>query len=365
MAGPTPFTHRFARTRAGGREGVCDSPKQSAHDAAPNGYNSSMTARRLTTPRLDLVSATAQHILVALEDAEKLGRLLGADLADSWPPPHVDEHALRTTLDALHRGPTQMGWWLRYMVLRRGPAGTPVLVGVAGLKGRPNGGVVEVGYSVASEFRRRGLATEAVRALCDWAFDHDEVDEVIAETLPELVPSIRVLEKSGFVDAGEGTSEPGAIRFRKPRAVWAAEGPIARRVPKLVPQPKDAPIAGMPPVGREVFERLLSEPLMDADALRAEIRGHADRIHAAAQENPYVDDILGRDIARVCEGLLDAVVESTPEHTRRQIQAAARYFVTEEDGDSDFAIGGLDEDAAVANAIARHLGRGDLVSDML
>lgn len=323
-----------------------------------------MTARRLTTPRLDLVTATAQHILVALDDPNKLGRLLGADLADSWPLPHVDDAALHGTLEALHRGPDQIGWWMRYMVLRRGPAGGPVVIGVIGLKGKPEDGLVELGYSVAAEHRRRGYATESVRALVDWAFEHDDVTEVIAETMPELAASIRVLEKSGFVEAGTG-SEPDTIRFHKPRETWAAEGPIARRVPKLVPQPKDVAITGMPPVGRAVFERLLEEPLLDGEALRVEIRAHVELIRGAASQNPYVDDILARDIARVCEGLLDAVVDGTPEHTRRQIQAAARYFVTEDDGDSDFAIGGLDEDAAVANAIARHLGRGDLVSDLL
>lgn len=323
-----------------------------------------MSARRLTTVRLDLVTATAQHILVALDDPNKLGRLLGADLAESWPLPHLDEAALRGTLEALHRGPDQIGWWMRYMVLRRGLSGSPVVVGVAGLKGKPEAGLVELGYSVAAEHRRRGYATEAVRALVDWVFEHDDVSEVIAETMPELAPSIRVLEKCGFVEVGPG-SEPDTVRYRKSREAWAAEGPIARRVPKLVPQPKDAPIVGMPPIGRVVFERLLTEALMDADALRGEIRAHVERIRAAAGENPYVDDILARDIARVCEGLLDAVVDGTPEHTRRQIQAAARYFVTEEDGDSDLAIGGLDEDAGVANAVARHLGRGDLVSDLL
>ena len=324
-----------------------------------------MTARRLTTPRLDLVTATAQHILVALDDPSKLGRLLGADLAAGWPPEHVDENALRSTLDALHRGPTQIGWWLRYIVLRRGSSGGAVVVGVARLKGRAKDGVVELGVSVVAGHRGRGIATEAVRTLVDWAFDEDEtVTAIVAETMPELAASIRVLEKCGFVDAGAG-SEPDTIKLRKTRAVWAAEGPVARRVPKLVPQPKDAPIVGMPPVGRAVFERLLDEPLLEDAVLRSEIRAHVDRLAEAASANPYVDDILGKDIARVCEGLLDAVVDSTPEHTRRQIQAAARYFVTEEDGDSDFAIGGLDEDAAVANAIARHLGRGDLVSDLL
>jgi RimJ/RimL family protein N-acetyltransferase len=323
-----------------------------------------MTARRITTPRLDLVTATPQHILVALDDPSKLGRLLGADLAESWPPEHLDESVLQSTLEALHRGPAQLGWWMRYVVLRRGPKGGAVVIGIVGSKGPAEAGVVEVGCSIVPAFRRRGLATEAVRALVDWAFDHDEVREVVGDTMAEHAPSIRVLEKCGFVEAGAGR-EPDTLRFRKSREAWAAEGPIARRVPKLVPQPKDAAIVGMPPVGRAVFERLLDEPLLPGDELRTQIRGHVDRIAAAAKDNPYVDDILARDIARVCEGLLDAVVDATPEHTRRQIQAAARYFVTEDDGDSDLAIGGLDEDAAVANAVARHLGRADLVSDLL
>jgi hypothetical protein len=99
--------------------------------------------------------------------------------------------------------------------------------------------------------------------------------------------------------------------------------------------------------------------------MRHEVRDYVAMIEKTAENNPYVDDILARDIARVCEGLMEAVTEDTPELTRRQIQAAARYFVTEEDGDSDLAIGGLDEDAAVANAVAAHLGREDLLSDMV
>lgn len=329
------------------------------------GYNGAMTARRITTPRLDLVTATAQHILVALDDPDKLGRLLGADLPAGWPPENVDASTLRSTLDALHRGPTQIGWWLRYVVLRRGPSGGAVVVGAAGLKGRAADGVVELGVSIVRGHRGRGLASEAVKALADWAFDDDEqVKEIVADTKIERADASRVLEKCGFAEAGAG-AEPDTLRFRRTRAAWAAEGPVSRRVPKLVPPAKDAAIVGLPPVARAVFERLLDEPLLDDAALRAEIRGHVDRLEAAAKDNPYVDDILGKDIARVCEGLLDAVVDSTPEHARRQIQAASRYFVTEEDGDSDFAIGGLDEDAAVANAVARHLGRADLVSDLL
>ncbi len=323
-----------------------------------------MTVRRITTDRLDLITATAQHLLVAQQDMSKLGRLLGADVATGWPPQFLDEAALRHTLDQLHRGADQIGWWMRYVVLRRGPNDRPVIIGSAGYKGAPQAGVLELGYGIVEEYRNRGFATEVTRALVDWGFDHDEVTEVVAETLPELGASIRVLEKAGFAPAGDG-GEPGTVRYAKARAVWQAEGPMSRRVPRLTPPGKDIAVAGIPPIARAVFERFLAEPLRDADSLRAEMRAHVERIEAAAAENPYVDDVLARDIARICEGLLDAVIDSTPEWTRLQIQAAARYFATEEDGDSDLSIGGLDEDAAVANAVAQHLGRGDLLSDLL
>ena len=41
----------------------------------------------------------------------------------------------------------------------------------------------------------------------------------LAETLPELTPSIGVLEKCGFRLIGDG-SEPGVIRFELTRAEW-------------------------------------------------------------------------------------------------------------------------------------------------
>lgn len=315
-----------------------------------------MTSRRLTTGRLDLVSATAQHVLVALDDAGKLARLLGADLADDWPPPGIDAALLRSTLDRLHRGPAEVGWWLRYIVLRTPGESRPRLVGAIRLGGRPDtDGVVEIDVSVVPSHRALGIATEAMRALIDWTFDDEAVQSIAAR--PRDAAGERLVTQLGF--------ELSEERASKTRAQWQAEGPVARRVPKLVPVGPEVAIAGLPPVARAVFERLLGEPLLGDEAMREQIREHVARIEDAARENPYVDDALARDIARVCEGLLDAVVDATPEWTRRQIQAASRYFVTEDDGDSDLAIGGLDEDAAVANAVARHLGRGDLISDLL
>ena len=93
-----------------------------------------------------------------------------------------------------------------------------VVVGAGGYKGKPDAaGSVEVGYSVLPEYRRQGLATEAVAGLVANAFNDARVSRIIAETLPGLDASIGVLRKNHFRDIGAG-SEPGVIRYELTRA---------------------------------------------------------------------------------------------------------------------------------------------------
>ena len=84
---------------------------------------------------------------------------------------------------------------------------------MGGFKGIPDHtGTVEIGYSIFDDFQRKGYATEATCALVDLAYQTGAA-AVIAETLPSLIASQRVLEKNGFVLIGAG-SEDGVIRFR-------------------------------------------------------------------------------------------------------------------------------------------------------
>ena len=87
-----------------------------------------------------------------------------------------------------------------------------VLVGQCGYCGRPEGGVVEVGYSLLEAHHKQGYATEAVRALVQHAFSQPDVHTVTAQTLPDLKPSIRLLERLGFRFVGAGCEE-GAVLY--------------------------------------------------------------------------------------------------------------------------------------------------------
>ncbi len=94
-------------------------------------------------------------------------------------------------------------------------------VGIGDLcfKGAPKDGEVELGYGIDEPYRRQGYCTEAVKAMTEWALGQEGVWFVMAETEPGNVPSQRLLNRLGFVPAGEGEEGP---RFEKvrPETQW-------------------------------------------------------------------------------------------------------------------------------------------------
>jgi ribosomal-protein-alanine N-acetyltransferase len=63
-------------------------------------------------------------------------------------------------------------------------------------------GVADVGYRLAEQAAGRGVATAAVRDLCELAASRHGVRRLRAATSHQNVASQRVLEKAGFVEVG-------------------------------------------------------------------------------------------------------------------------------------------------------------------
>ncbi len=59
-----------------------------------------------------------------------------------------------------------------------------------------------IGYFVAQGHNGRGIATQAVAHVCDWAFGQAALHRLEAGTLTDNVPSQRVLEHNGFTQIG-------------------------------------------------------------------------------------------------------------------------------------------------------------------
>ncbi len=110
--------------------------------------------------------------------------------------PREDDAALLRGLAA--SGPEARGCWL---VEHDGePIGT---VGCAG--GLSPDGDQEVGYGLVVSARGRGLATEAVGAVCAYLERGEGVRRLTAEVRPGNSPSMRVLHRLGFVPVEGGS----------------------------------------------------------------------------------------------------------------------------------------------------------------
>jgi ribosomal-protein-alanine N-acetyltransferase len=150
-----------------------------------------MTPPLLDTPRLRLR-------IPSLEDADGIAAYAGDPEVSryvSWPRHRSIQDAyafLRHAVTAVEKG-DELNW-----VITRRPS--EQIVGTVGL--RLQGHRVELGYVLARPYWGQGLATEAARAVVDWALARPEIHRVWAVCDVDNHASVRVLEKIGMEREG-------------------------------------------------------------------------------------------------------------------------------------------------------------------
>jgi len=150
----------------------------------------------IPTARLRLVLETTEEILAriaAMSTAEQ------AEVSPDW-------------LARLRASDPSDPWTHGFAMVERTSDNT---VGSCAYKGPPDSeGAVEIAYAVHPDEQGRGYATEAARALADYAFATDAVQIVRAHTLPENGASARVLTTCGFVRVGEVVDPEDGLVWR-------------------------------------------------------------------------------------------------------------------------------------------------------
>jgi len=101
-------------------------------------------------------------------------------------------------------------WYIMWMIREKDSG---MMVGSLCFKGLSPEGVTEIGYGIEEEYQGRGYATEAISTVVKWAASQPCVNAIEAEALADNAPSLRVLEKVGFVPNGI-MGEEG------PRFIW-------------------------------------------------------------------------------------------------------------------------------------------------
>lgn len=159
----------------------------------------------IQTPMLELIAGTAETVLAEMHNRSRLAELLDAEIPAEWPPDLDGLEMKDLSVRWFENHPDDRGWLCWYFVSLVESRRT--LVGIGGFSDVPNAeGTVEAGYSVLPKYQRRGYATEALKALVEWALAHPEVRRVVAEIYPGYESSVRVLEKAGFLLYEEDTS---------------------------------------------------------------------------------------------------------------------------------------------------------------
>jgi ribosomal-protein-alanine N-acetyltransferase len=159
---------------------------------------------RLGSARLELTPLPAAAAALLPDDRASAAGLIGSTLPDAWP--EADLLDVLPMQAAAEPADEPFGVWL--IVERE----TNSVVGDIGFMGPPDGGVVEIGFSVIPDRRRRGYATEAARSLVDWASREPDIREIRARSEPENEASARVLSAAGFARVGLGG---GTVRWRR------------------------------------------------------------------------------------------------------------------------------------------------------
>jgi ribosomal-protein-alanine N-acetyltransferase len=155
----------------------------------------------IRSARLELVSVSTRAMRAVLSDdfatAEaELGAVVPRGLRERLG------ELFEARLPEVDADPSLLPWVARAMVMTD-DLGVRRVVGSVGFHGAPNDdGQVEIGYHVEPAYRRRGFASEAVRALIDWAATERAVRRFRASVAPSNAPSLAIMARLGFRQTG-------------------------------------------------------------------------------------------------------------------------------------------------------------------
>ena len=148
------------------------------------------------TARLEIVPLQGDAIEALLQaNSAQLRLLTGADFPQPPAPPPYMAESLPVVRDRLRRYPAEAMWW-NWLLVKQD---TREAVGAVTFAGRPDAtGAVLVGYAMYPGQEGHGYATEAVRAMVDWAFRQPGVRVVRALAPVWNTPAVHVAEKVGM-----------------------------------------------------------------------------------------------------------------------------------------------------------------------
>lgn len=154
----------------------------------------------LPTIELAILSASVLEALVA-GSIDRASEAFGRTLPDYL----IEYNWLWSfRLAQVTEDPATNPWLVRVVI----DSDTREIVGHAGFHGPPDeNGMVEIGYTIAENYRRRGYARATAAALIEYAAADPTVTTVRASIRPDNVASLATISPFGFTQVGEQMDE--------------------------------------------------------------------------------------------------------------------------------------------------------------
>jgi RimJ/RimL family protein N-acetyltransferase len=159
----------------------------------------------IRTPRLSLILLPHPWLVAFL----KRDALPDLGFSDPHKVFADAEYIIDLRRSQIEQGGESEPWLLRAVVMRS----TAEAVGHIGFHGSPDArGMVEIGYTIHRDFRRRGLASEAADGMWRWAA-RAGARVLRASISPDNNPSIALVRRAGLVQVGEQSDERDGLEL--------------------------------------------------------------------------------------------------------------------------------------------------------
>jgi RimJ/RimL family protein N-acetyltransferase len=106
------------------------------------------------------------------------------------------QEAMETLYEEALKHPDKYQWYTNWQIILKSE--NKAIGSACFMKEPDENHRAEIGYGMNEAYRNQGYMTEAVKAMCEWAFNQPGVESVIAETDANNPSSQRVVEKCGM-----------------------------------------------------------------------------------------------------------------------------------------------------------------------
>jgi len=165
------------------------------------------------SPRLELIALSQAFLNASIRgDLETASRSIGLDIPTEWLEA---KWLMEMRLGKMRENPVLEAWLLRAVGLRE----TKTMIGFIGFHTLPGAdylnsyapGSVEFGYTIFPNYRGKGYASEAAKALMDWATREYGVTRFVVSISPVNEPSLHIAQKFGFRKVGSFTDPEDGV----------------------------------------------------------------------------------------------------------------------------------------------------------